>query len=194
MKLGVMVVAERTPDTHITEDGRQPEVMAGYLVVPVEGCTCDGGGEFPHRAECGYEPAVPLAEVEAAIARARRADGLPVSGVTDDMVEVAAHADAKWDGLDWSEVSEHWQQKTRDRARSVLSAALAGCTPVVLPEPDANGDYSSGYSAVWIDGGNRVASAFGSLRPENAESYGLALIAAAREARRLSGGSQVGDQ
>lgn len=65
------------------------------------------------------------------------------SQVTDDMVEAAAHADAKWDGLDWSEVSERWQQKTRDRARSVLSAGLAGYTPesrsltwvaAVLPE------------------------------------------------------------
>ena len=62
-------MADRSPDTHITADARRPEIMAGYLVVPVDGCTCDGGGEFPHRPECGYEPAIPIAEVEAALAR-----------------------------------------------------------------------------------------------------------------------------
>lgn len=55
-----------------TNDTRNVEVIAGYLVIPVDNCTCDGGGEFPHRPECGYEPAVPIAEVEAALARAGR--------------------------------------------------------------------------------------------------------------------------
>lgn len=39
------------------------EIMAGHLVVAVDGCTCDGGGEVPHRPECGYEPVIDLAEL-----------------------------------------------------------------------------------------------------------------------------------
>ncbi len=207
---------KRPPVSPITDDGRQVEVMAGYLVVPVEGCTCDGGGEFPLRAECGYEPAVPLAEVEAAIARARRAEGHPASTVTDDMVEAAArelfagphHRTKVVDGevveytVTWDE-SEDGGNFGRDiyrrQARRVLSAALAGCTPVALPEPDGR-TYAG--SARWDASARRVIAKVDKQgRPYvrvdeqiwldgEAESVGLALVAAAREARRLASGSQ----
>jgi hypothetical protein len=44
-------------------DAPEFEIMAGHLVVAVDGCTCDGGGDFPHRPECGYEPVIDLADL-----------------------------------------------------------------------------------------------------------------------------------
>lgn len=32
------------------------EIFAGHVCEVVDYCTCDGGGEFPHRPECGLEP------------------------------------------------------------------------------------------------------------------------------------------
>lgn len=46
-------------------------IMHGWLVVEVDGCTCDGGGEFPHRPECGYEPVIQLADLAHVIQRHR---------------------------------------------------------------------------------------------------------------------------
>jgi hypothetical protein len=85
---------------------------------------------------------------------------------------------------------------------SALSAALAGRTIVQLPEPDDTDEYGPYWGTdrdmpirVETDGGPpAVWDGDGDMSPEIAEQHGLALIAAAREASRLSGGSQVGDQ
>lgn len=127
--------------------------------------------------DVGY---VPVAEC------GRPASADVVGDIPEEMVEKAARAFAVSDGYDWSDVSGLWQQRYRVLARAALSAALAGRTVIDLPEPIANGDYETDYSSVWIDSGNRIASAYGSLRPEVAESYGAALIAAAHAARRLA--------
>jgi hypothetical protein len=40
-------------------------IIAGHLCVKTsEDCTCDGGGEWPHRMGCGYEPAIELDAIE----------------------------------------------------------------------------------------------------------------------------------
>lgn len=38
-------------------------ISDGYLVHTIDRCTCDGGGEFPHRSWCGEEPLIPLASL-----------------------------------------------------------------------------------------------------------------------------------
>lgn len=132
-------------------DARPVEFIAGYLVVPVDGCTCDGGGEFPHRAECGYEPAVPLAEIEAALARAGRTvvAELPERG---DMALRMAQArqwiaHKSWGGVmcpPWDGLTPDEREQAETEARYWINAAVnagvkivpAGCTVVELPEPD----------------------------------------------------------
>lgn len=140
----VLPLGEKRPSVSpITDDGRQVEIIGGYLVVPVDGCTCDGGGEFPHRPACGYEPAVPLAEVEAALARARRAEGHTVggvSGVTDDMARKIVQAIADpghflkrgddytepipaWSGRAVVHVLNEWLEQREDAALLAVAEA-----------------------------------------------------------------------
>lgn len=121
-----------------------------------------------------------------------------VSPITDDMVEAAASellsdyaSEYVADHLTWRDFE--------GEARRILSAALAGCTPIALPEPDIR--YYGG-SLKWNASDRRIVAKVDEQgRPfvlldgqiwldGEAESVGLALVAAAREARRLAEGSQ----
>jgi len=134
-----------------------------------------------------------------------------VSGITDDMVEAAARSafanmrNGVYEGWEFEDLEVHVQESWRAAARAALSAALAGCAVVQLPEPD--GTYGDGQDIAWdVSDGNPVTAYVGTygptvdapdgtpFTPEAAEENALALLAAAREARRLAAGSQVGDQ
>lgn len=44
------------------------KVIGEWLAVETDQCTCEGGHEFPHRSECGYEPIATITEIEKALA------------------------------------------------------------------------------------------------------------------------------
>jgi hypothetical protein len=46
-----------------TEPAQQFDVMNGYLVEYSGGCTCAGGGEWPHEEHCGWEPIGPVEQI-----------------------------------------------------------------------------------------------------------------------------------
>lgn len=138
-------------------------------------------------------------------------------GITEEMIELAAeqiyggpHIRFKLDEdgapveytCAWSEVVDVLGFDERDaylrKARRILEAALAGRTPLELPQ--STGKWSDGVP--YWDAENRVVAAQvdESGRPytrlngqiwlvTEAEAVGLALVAAAREARRLASGS-----
>lgn len=129
--------------------------------------------------------------------------GAPDTHITEDMVLLAARAIAAT-----SFTNEFGESKNKHivLARAALAAALAGRAVVELPEPNSdesyegdpiwtnrNGDYVFAYHdsvvgpIVDLSNGERVG-------PDSAEEDAAILLAAARVARRLSGGSQVGDQ
>lgn len=119
-----------------------------------------------------------------------------MTDLTDDMVERAAREklrqydsehDADTAGLTWQDFA--------DDTRRILDAGLGGRVPVDLPEPDAR----------WADGAPRWDAEARTIIAEvgenglpftrlngqiwlvsEAEAVGLALLAAAREARRLA--------
>lgn len=127
--------------------------------------------------------------------------------VTDEMVEIGAHAIAEVDG-GWDDLPEDWHGDLRRAARVVLESALAGRTVVALPEPDGTSiegdplwsthvDYEETiFSCVDSSGHPVVEGPFseGPMSAATAEMFGLRLLAAARTSRRLAAGSQVGDQ
>lgn len=117
--------------------------------------------------------------------------------ITDAMIERAAVRLAFQAAGDEGQWRAYW-----DFAKSALSAALAGCTPVEVPAPHQVREDAT----IWLAEARRIAASVdGTGRPfvlldsqlwlvTEAEAVGAALVAAAREARRLSGGPQVGDQ
>lgn len=126
--------------------------------------------------------------------------------ITEDMIERAAHSLAAgdgydWDGYDWDEVSEHWQSLYRTKARAAVGAALAGRVPVALPAFEERDDEDD---PMWvIPGGGQIVACViegkpfvvsdpPSFRPvaDRVEKFALALLAAAREARRLATGGR----
>lgn len=110
----------------------------------------------------------------------------------------------------WHEVTEKLGEDERDvylrKARRILTAALAGRAVVELPEPTHVADASSNRHATWDTGNDFTASAVGGsfgarvnirggpyLTASAAEGQAAALLAAAREARRLSGSRKDGN-
>lgn len=61
-------VSSRTPTEDRTDETPKFAIVGDFLCVEVDGCTCDGGHEFPHRDYCGLEPAISLAEMHALLA------------------------------------------------------------------------------------------------------------------------------
>jgi len=141
----------------------------------------------------------------------------PDTHITDDMRRAAfAVARENWDRMRLASVTgvdAEYEKcavdlvvgKVLDLVAEGVSSALAGCAVVQLPEPD--GTYGDGQDIAWdVSDGNPVTAYVGTygptvdapdgtpFTPEAAEEYALALLAAAREARRLAAGSQVGDQ
>lgn len=129
--------------------------------------------------------------------------------IPEEMVEKAARGLARPAGWpsDNTPGAERVRQAYRDDARRALSAALEGCAVVQLPEPDgtsyegdpiwgAHVDYEDIIFACVYDGHAVVDGPIGDepLPADVAEMFGLRLLAAAREARRLASGSGVGDQ
>lgn len=125
----------------------------------------------------------------------------PTPDIPADMIERAARA---WweherehmvpDSLAWDQA---WglQDPYRIAARKALSAALAGRVPVALPEPSVEDEDEDGkvwragfstYSAYVDRWKPIVATPGGDLPADEAEEDALALLAAAREARRLA--------
>jgi hypothetical protein len=54
---------EQTPGTPPTTEPPRFDVMNGYLVEHVGGCTCVGGGGWPHESHCGWHPHGPVEEL-----------------------------------------------------------------------------------------------------------------------------------
>jgi hypothetical protein len=118
----------------------------------------------------------------------------PAVGITEEMVVAGA------DVID----PTHAFASTKRTVREVLEAALVGRTVVQLPEPDgedSDGDPSwslrskGGEVVAYLEEGAQPHVTAFDLRGSEgapadvAEAYGLAMIAAARTARRLASGS-----
>jgi hypothetical protein len=66
------------------------DVMNGYLVEHVGGCTCVGGGEWPHESHCGWEPLVPVEELIKQIKALRQVlDGWPLDAARKWLADIA---------------------------------------------------------------------------------------------------------
>lgn len=134
------------------------------------------------------------------------ADRASVTPITDDMVEAALQAvialgcgdrDDRCDpGCSCRDIDDKDRADFQLFVRTALSAALAGCTPVVLPEPDGvdeNGDTWWEYP-----GGKAWSRANGRFDERTAARFrGMAaamLAAVEHNELKHSGGSQVGDQ
>lgn len=125
--------------------------------------------------------------------------------IPEEMVETGAQGMATACGRgDIGTLPKTDQEYFRSKARAVLSAALAGRTVVQLPEPDRVDhagnpiwdltNAGSDVTCAVVDG-QPFVSALSPCDPADlAESYGLALIAAARATRLRASGSGVGDQ
>jgi hypothetical protein len=120
-------------------------------------------------------------------------------GITDEMIEAGARSLAAEKG--WDFYGEFVHERMRDDARNVLVAALAGRTVVDLPEPAEVRDDASFWR---VEGRRIAASVDGCGNPlvlvdsqiwlvGETEAVGLALVAAAREARRLAAESSESD-
>ena len=116
-----------------------------------------------------------------------------------------------WDGLTPAEQeaaeleARHWIQAAVNTGVKIVPP---GCTVVELPDPDgtsiegdplwsAHVDYEETIFACVDSAGHPVVEgpfSEGPMATVTAEMFGLRLLAAAREARRLASGSQVGDQ
>lgn len=189
-------------DEPITEDEFWRRVAVSSCEMPVRGL---GGATQEEGMAVGCAAATAGAPVSPVQATDHAGDR--VSPVTDDMVERAARAlyeasaanrfrnPPAWDSPEVEKTCE----KQREHARIALSAALAGCTVARLPEPDGHDE----DGPFWMDSRAAVFGVFEygkpwvrtdkhDMDPDAAEVDALALLAAAREARRLAGGEQHG--
>lgn len=132
--------------------------------------------------------------------------GTPDTHITEDALDIEGHA-AVLAGFAIVARDRQWSDdRIREAIGGALNEWLAGRTVVELPEPDGadrDGDpqwtVSDDEDTITayvgdIDGNPalQVGGDFWSVA--YAEQFGCALLAAAREARRLADGSQVGDQ
>lgn len=121
--------------------------------------------------------------------------------VVETVNRVAAAVENEWAGR--ANRDAYVGQAIREAAYRAVRDILAGRTVVDLPEPDGR-TYDG--SVRWDASARRIIAKVDKQgRPfvrvddkiwldGEAESVGLALVAAAREARRLAAGSRVGDQ
>ena len=116
-----------------------------------------------------------------------------VRDIPEEMVEKAARALLR----SWDDADEDTQAQACSAAEDALSAALAGRQVVVLPEPDESperrGHIADWCPATWeivahlaYDGDPMVDDDDRMFTAGFAEQHGLALIAAARAARRYA--------
>lgn len=114
--------------------------------------------------------------------------------ITEEMIEAGAMTlDER---IPWDQHTPTGRAFMRLQAAAVLKAALAGRTVVELPEArigstgetwwpvHQRGEVS--FYRQWDDDSIEVETPHENLSPDDAEAYGLALITAARESRRLA--------
>lgn len=197
--------ADRVSVSHITDDAITAGADAIADLLSLLGVDPDEeieGGDAP---PVGRQLAELVLQAGALVSPEQTTDHATssVSPVSDDMVERVEQA---WPRIflcdtDW-----------RGKLRALIEAALAGCTVVVLLEPDE----PHGDELIWtvpecvdedveviieahVDlGGPVVFCPFGEITPAHTRAVALAMLAAADRVDRLaaepSGGSQVGDQ
>lgn len=118
-----------TPDAPAPAETPRYDVAHGYLIEHVGGCTCVGGGVWPHEEYCGWEPLGPVEELLAQIERLRTELAAAEQRGAERELRAAAD-DFRLAGL-----HVHW----RDEVREWLRARATGSTKLDAT-PDPGGD------------------------------------------------------
>lgn len=129
--------------------------------------------------------------------------GVPDTQITDDMARLRAKLNGMLGALLGQGNALADEMRAAKELIDEIAAGLTGRTVVELPEP--TGTWTDGVPywnaesrvvAAQVDQNGRPYTRMNGQiwLVTEAEAVGMALVAAAREARRLSGGSQVGDQ